>query len=134
MTYPFGKSSLEKRATLHPDLQKVVDEASKTYNFSILEGFRNQQEQDKDYAEGKSQKKWPDGKHNKYPSEATDLAPYDIEGIHWKDTVRFGVMIGHVQAAAIRVGVKIRCGLDWDMDGRSDNEKFKDLGHIELVR
>jgi hypothetical protein len=133
MTFFFGKHSLEQMATLDPNLQLVLNEAIKTYDFSILEGFRNKQAQDKAYAEGKSKEQWPNGKHNKYPSKATDLAPADKDGIPWKDSVRFGVMIGHIQSAALRLGIKIRCGLDWDMDGKSEDETFKDLGHIELV-
>lgn len=130
--YSFGKKSLEQIATCHPDLQKVLNEAIKTYDFSVLEGFRNEKDQNRAYAEGNSKKQWPNGEHNKYPSEAVDLIAYDKDGMPWKDDVRFGVLIGHIQSAAIRVGVKIRCGLDWDMDGKSEDEKFKDLGHIEL--
>lgn len=133
MSFSFGYSSIKQLETCHPLLQKVLNEAIKTYDFSVLEGFRNKEAQNKAYAEGKSKKQWPDGDHNKCPSEAADLIAYDKDGMPWNDEVRFGVLIGHIQSAAIRVGVKIRCGLDWDMDGKSEDEKFKDLGHIELV-
>lgn len=131
--FNFGYGSLKQLETCHPLLQKVLNEASKTANFTILCGHRNEADQNKAFRQGKSKKQWPDGDHNKLPSEAADVIAYDKDGMPWKDQVRFGVLIGHIQSAAIRLGIKIRCGLDWDMDGKSADETFKDLGHIELV-
>lgn len=129
----FGYSSLKQLDTCHPLLQKVLNEAIRTVDFTILEGFRNEEAQNRAFKEGKSKKQWPEGKHNQNPSKAVDIIPYPFTQEDWKDHIRFGVVIGHIQSAAVRLGVRIRCGLDWDMDGRSIDEKFKDLGHIELL-
>lgn len=129
----FGYGSLKQLDTCHPLLQKVLNEAIKTSDFTILEGYRGEAAQNKAFAEGKSKKKWPEGKHNEYPSKAVDIAPYPLAKEDWNDSVRFGVMIGHVQSAAKRLGIQIRWGGDWDQDGKTIDEKFRDLGHIELI-
>ncbi len=126
----FGYSSLKQLDTLHPDLKKVLLEAVKTSNFTILEGHRGEAAQNKAFDEGKSKKRWPEGNHNSLPSKAADCAPYPV---NWNDTARFFVMIGHIQSAAIRLGINIRVGADWDSDGNFIEETFPDLPHIELV-
>lgn len=132
--FHFGYGSLKQRDTLHPDLKKVLDEASKTFNFTILCGYRNEEDQNKAYKEGNSKVKWPDSRHNTYPSEAVDCVPYDKTGVPWKDVYRFARMMGHIEAAAIRVGVQIELGMDWDMDGDTVEHSFKDFPHVQLKR
>lgn len=127
--FHFGYGSLKHRDSLHPDLQRVLDEAIKTYNFSIICGHRNETDQNKAYAEGKSQKKWPESKHNSWPSRAADLAPFPVD---WNDRARFHVMMGHVESAAIRLGIAVRFGWDFNQNGK-DDDRFKDLPHVELV-
>lgn len=133
MAYSFGYGSLKQLDTCHPDLVKVLNEAIRTVDFTVVQGFRNEADQNKAFAEGNSKKKWPDGKHNQFPSRAVDITPYPFKQEDWKDQVRFGVVIGHIQSAAVRLGIRIRCGLDWDMDGKTIDETFKDFGHVELL-
>ena len=40
MTYKYGKRSLKNRETLHSDLQRLLDEVLKFYDFTILFGYR----------------------------------------------------------------------------------------------
>ena len=132
--YPFGKKSLEVRSQLHPDLQKVVDEASKTFNFSLICGHRNKEDQNKAFAEGNSKAQWPNSRHNSTPAEACDVAPYEKTGVPWKDLYRFARLMGHIEAAAVRVGVEIELGMDWDMDGNTIEHNFKDFPHFQLKK
>lgn len=130
----FGPASLAQRATLHPDLVRILDEAIKIVNFSIIEGFRGEELQNRDFAAGKSKLRWPNGKHNGKPSRAADLAPYPPD---WSEGelphARFAFLAGVIWAIADRLGIKIRWGADWDRNLDPRDETFLDWGHIELV-
>jgi peptidoglycan L-alanyl-D-glutamate endopeptidase CwlK len=126
----FGKTSKQRLAECHQDIQKVLLEAIKYTDFSVICGFRDKDAQDKAYAAGKSQVKWPNGKHNCYPSVAVDVAPYPIG---WNDTSRFYYLAGVIMTIAKQMEVKLRWGGDWDGDGIFKDERFPDLGHFELV-
>jgi peptidoglycan L-alanyl-D-glutamate endopeptidase CwlK len=41
----FGKDSLTKLSTCHPDLQKLFNEVIKHYDCTILEGHRSDEDQ-----------------------------------------------------------------------------------------
>lgn len=79
----FSNQSKKMLETLDPRLQKVCNSLIKWFDFKILQGHRNKEDQDKAYNEGKSKVKWPNGKHNANPSLAVDIAPYPID---WRDT------------------------------------------------
>lgn len=121
--FPFSKSSLEQRATLHPDLQKVVDEAAKEVNCTILCGHRNQEDQDRAFYERKSKLKWPKSRHNSTPSEAVDLCPFPV---NWNDIKAFKELAVKVKEAAENVNVEIEWGGDW--------VTFKDYPHFQLKK
>lgn len=128
--YSFGPASRKRLATLHPLLQKLLNELIKYYDFSILEGHRGKELQDKYFKEGLSEVQWPNGMHNHYPSLAVDIAPYPID---WEDTERFCHFMGYLQCLADQMGIAVRWGGDWDSDGRMLDENFRDYPHIELV-
>lgn len=131
----FGKASLAQRATLHPDLQKVLDEAIKTFDFSIHCSFRNKQDQDAAFASKASKVKWPNSRHNITPNtEAADCLPYPFKKEDWKDLSRFARMMGHLESAAVRLGIPVELGMDWDMDQSTIDESFRDYPHIQLKR
>ena len=48
----FSKSSLEKLATCHIDLQTLFNEVIKTFDCIVTEGYRNQEDQEKAFASG----------------------------------------------------------------------------------
>ncbi len=121
--YPFGKHSLEVRSTLHPDLVKVVDEVSKEINLTLLCGHRNQEDQDRAFAEGKSKLKWPNSRHNTTPSEAVDAAIYPV---NWNDIESFKKLGEVMKRCAAKVGVEIEHGGDW--------VHFKDWPHFQLKK
>ena len=127
----FGNTSKRRLATCDEDLQELFQEVVKFFDCSILEGHRGEETQNKYFDEGKSQVKWPNGKHNSSPSTALDAAPYPID---WDDTDRFYYFAGFVKGVAFNIGIPIRWGGDWDDDTDVKETKFKDLVHFELMR
>lgn len=121
-------------ATCDPRLQNLCEFVAKYWSFSVLDGHRDQKAQDLAYSEGKSQLKWPNGKHNSYPSLAVDLAPTPLTPglrVDWSDTERFLAFADFVTGAARRQRIALRWGGDWDGDPASLN-RFNDLVHFEL--
>lgn len=136
----FSNTSLDKLATCDHRLQIVCNDAIEIVDFTVLEGHRGKEAQDKAFAEGRSKKRWPDGNHNALPSKAVDLIPY-IAAVKtkydWEDYIAFGRLMGVIQACAHRRGIKLRFGLDWDGDfssvNRDPTESFLDAPHVEVV-
>ena len=134
----FSAISEYNLATTAPLLQKLLKEAirvaPKHLDFAVTCGHRDERAQNEAYAKGTSTKRWPNSKHNQMPSLAVDIRPaLPFEAKDWQDKIRFGRIIGFIECVAAELGIKIRCGLDWDMDGRSIDETFPDLPHIELA-
>lgn len=136
----FGNRSKANLDTADPRLQRVCYRALSygVMDFSVIEGHRTIEKQQKLYAEGKSQidgitRK---GKHNENPSLAVDLLPYPhkINGVNvWEDKQRFSVLAGLILAAAAEEGVTLRWGGDWDGDGNNADSSFHDMPHFELA-
>lgn len=138
MAYRFGKRSEYHLRTVHPDLQRVIRRALTLSHcdFGVLDGFRDEEKQNAyfDARPQRSKVRWPDGRHNSYPSEAADLGPW-IEGdVPWNDSRYWYMLAGAMHAAAKIEGVAIRWGGDWDGDGDLSDQRFNDLGHFELAR
>lgn|SRR4030065_2520070 len=128
--YPFGKESKDRLETCDPRLQDLMNEVSKYFNCSIVCGHRDQHDQNKAVAEGKSKTPWPESKHNTLPSKAVDTMPYPID---WNDTNRIYMFVGIVRGIAALKGIPIRCGADWDGDMQIKDQTFHDLPHFELI-
>lgn len=133
-----SKASLDKLSTCHPDLQFLVMELAEVFPVQVVYGHRNEVDQNKAFAEGKSQKQWPNSKHNSQPSMAVDLAPLEFDtgkaSIDWKDRERFCYMAGYVMAFAHARGIKLRSGIDWDQDTELKDEKgLRDYPHLEKM-
>ena len=126
----FGEKSARALATCHPDLIRLFTEVVKRYDCAVLEGHRNEADQNKAFDDGLSEKQWPDGKHNKLPSDALDASPYPID---WKDKERFYHFAGYVLGVADQLGITIRWGGDWDRDKDFKDQRFQDLVHFERV-
>lgn len=126
----FSNNSKRALATCDIRLQEVMTEAIKHIDFMVLEGHRGKEAQDKAFRTGMSKVRWPNGKHNKNPSLAVDIAPYPIK---WGDTERFVYFAGIIKGIGIMMGVKLRWGGDWDQDTQVTDERFRDYGHFELV-
>ena len=117
----FGKRSRSNLATCHADIQKVLNEAIKYFDFSVICGYRGKKAQNEAYKKGFSKLKFPLGKHNKKPSLAVDLAPYPID---WKDNLRFAFMAGVIMTIADQMGIELEWGGHW--------KSFKDYPHFQL--
>ena len=129
--YSFGSTSQERLEQLDIRLQDILKEAIKFYDFSIITGYRNKEEQEKMFNQGKSKLRYPKSKHNQNPSKAVDIAPYPID---WNDTNRFVYLAAIIQYIAFSKGVKIRWGGNSDMDNDIiKDQTFNDLLHFEIV-
>ena len=126
----FSKRSLDRLATCHPDLIRVFTEVVKHFDCTVICGHRGQVEQDRAFAEGKSQHKWPNGNHNASPSLAVDVGPYTID---WDDRERMVLFAGYVLGTAQQMGVPLRWGGNWKMDWNIKENRFDDLTHFELL-
>jgi hypothetical protein len=117
----FGKTSKERLATCHPDIQRLMNEVIKRVDITILCGHRGEVEQNAAFKNHTSQLKWPRGKHNKTPALAVDIAPYPVD---WDDEPGFYSLAVIVKCIAMELKIPIKWGGDW--------ESFKDLPHYEL--
>ncbi|MCC2615948.1 M15 family peptidase [Aestuariibacter halophilus] len=138
----YSRTSRDRLATCHEDLQLIFNELIGMVDHSILCGHRGKEEQNQAYAENKSRVKWPDGKHNEYPSLAVDAAPYFIElgNVDWNDLIALACFAGQVIMMARRlydegeISHLVRWGGDWDRDGRNADQEFNDFVHFELIK
>jgi hypothetical protein len=122
--FKFSRSSLAKLETCHPDLIRLMEAAIKSspMDFSIICGYRGEEEQKRAHDDGKSFLKFPESKHNKKPSMAVDIAPYPID---WDNIKRFIKLSEHIKQTAKDLNISIWYGGDW--------KSLKDSPHYELV-
>lgn len=121
--------SQERLQQCDPRLTRIFITVSEVIPCIVLEGHRNQQAQDADFAAGKTQLKWPHGKHNALPSLAVDAAPTPLD---WHDRERFSLFAGYVLGVAASQGVTLRWGGDWNRDFKVADNHFDDLVHFEI--
>jgi len=126
----FSKQSLYRLKTCHKDLQKLFEKVIKHRDCVVLCGFRPELEQNEAFRTGVSKVKWPDSKHNSNPSRAIDVAPYPI---NWSDRDAFINFAGFVAGVASQMGIKIRCGIDFNQDLNFKNDSLFDGPHFELA-
>jgi peptidoglycan L-alanyl-D-glutamate endopeptidase CwlK len=105
-------------------------------DIAIIDGHRNETRQN-EYFNARPQRskvQWPNGKHNTFPSDAADIAPWVNGSIPWDDSRYWYTLAGVVMAAAAVEGVELRAGYDWDGDTDVTDQSFHDLGHFERKR
>ena len=125
----FGKKSRERLSSCDEDLIALFNEVVKYFDCSVLEGYRGKELQNKYFKEGTSKLKYPDGRHNKKPSNAVDVVPYPIS---WEDRERMTYFAGFVKGVAYQMGIPIRWGGDWNCNNNLKDNNFDDLPHFEL--
>lgn len=134
----FSQTSLKNLEQVHPVLQAILNIAIQYMDFTVLDGFRSEEEQNRYYEEGTSKVRWPDSKHNKSPSHAVDVAPWPID---WSNEERFYYVCGFIMGVGelylwsqgLSNQITLRYGGDWDRDSEVKDQTFMDLGHIELI-
>jgi len=130
--YRYGKTSKARLKTCHPDVVKICNNLIKIMDVTVLEGVRSKDAQKEYVRTGRS--KTLNSKHLKQSdgfSHAVDLAPFPID---WADKDRFIYMQGMVRGIASQLNIKIRSGIDWDVDGHIKDHTFFDGPHFELVK
>jgi peptidoglycan L-alanyl-D-glutamate endopeptidase CwlK len=133
----FSQTSFNRLSTCHIDLQVIFYEIVRYFDCTILEGHRNEADQEKAFAAGNTKLHYPHGKHNQNPSMAVDVAPWPIPD--WSKTSDFAYFGGFVMGIAQRlfdegkISHKVRYGGDWSINNRLSDESFKDLVHFELI-
>lgn len=133
----FSQESFSKLSTCHPDLQALFYEVIKYFDCTIIEGYRNQAEQEQAFKDGDSKLHFPFGKHNSQPSMAVDVSPYPL---NFKDTALYVWFGGYVQGIAQKLKDEgkmehsVRWGGGWDGLGKINTpHMLNDLVHYELM-
>lgn len=153
--YSFSTRSMRNLKTAHPLLQDISKEVIKYVDFTVITGHRSEEEQNALYPKY-TKVRWPNGKHNTYPSTAIDVAPYvppfgvihgdanqveSIMQLTGKSKAQVNSFIEKAYARLIGIfegvayakfGTTLRLGIDWDHDFNTLDQTFHDLGHIEL--
>ena len=133
----FNQESFSKLSTCHADLQALFYEVIKYVDCTIIEGHRNQIEQDKAFAEGHTKLQWPDGKHNASPSLAVDATIYPVNFDNVKLCLWFaGYVMGIAQKLKDegKMTHSIRWGGSWEgLAELNTAGMLDDLVHFELI-
>lgn len=141
----WGPNSLKVRATIDDRLALVMDFVlTVVADVSLISGLRDEAEQDKLVAEGKSQVRFPNSKHNRLPKAyAVDFQPYPMPNVNATDPAKrekarkelwasLAYVAGAARVYAYANGFRLKWGGDWDMDGDLTDNNFDDLFHLEL--
>ena len=134
----FSESSKLRLNTCHQDLRVLFAHIIIDFDNTVVWGFRGEKDQNKAFAEGNSTLKWPNSKHNRMPSWAVDVAPYEKTGIDWgyNQALYFAGYVIGMADYLYRVGIishRIVSGIDWNKDNDINDTKFKDPLHFEII-
>ena len=146
--YTFGKSSQSNLDSCHVDIQKILNEAIKIVDFSIIEGLREDARQVELFNDGKSQLNGVSSRSKHQDngsglSMAVDIMPY-YKGFNSFTNESgpkfFYYLAGHIIAIADKlyrdgtISHKLRWGGNWDSDmDLFQDSNFFDLPHFELT-
>lgn len=126
----FSAVSKARLAAAHPLLQKLMNEAIKEYDFTILQSQRGRADQELAFKLKRTKVHFGNSAHNWAPAIALDIAPFPV---NWNNVKRFrDLQMGVIKPLAAKLDIPIRLGCDWDRDGDTADEKFVDWPHVEL--
>ena len=133
--YHFSSKSKEQLRNCDKKLQNLFSEVIKHWDCTIISGYRGEDAQNELHRRGLSQLRFPQSKHNAYPSYAVDVAPYYAGvGIPWNDHYAFCYFAGFVLGTAKSMGIGLRWGGDFDQNYRPrEKDQFFDAVHYELI-
>jgi signal peptidase I len=130
----FSKTSLDRLATVHPDLQTLFHKVIESWDCTIVSGFRTDEEQQELYARGRTEDgdivTYKDGivKKSKHQSGlAVDAVPYP--SLYTNEAIMrdFGEYVLDVAVDLKKAGL-IDSYITWGGHWR----KFKDYPHFEI--
>lgn len=127
--FRFSQRSLNNLKGVHSDLVKVVRRALEIseLDFTVIEGVRTKERQAQLFKQGVT--KTMNSRH--LTGHAVDIVPYPVD---WNDLEKFGKLAKAMFQASKELKIPIRWGGDWNRNGRSDDEKFYDGPHFELLK
>lgn len=114
----------------HPLIIKLFTEVAKHISIQILDARRGRAAQELAFRQGHSEVHFGDSAHNWVPAVAVDVVPLPL---NWNSAQPF-IDLGQkfVLPIAKQMGIKIRWGADFNMNGNYTDDHFKDLPHYEL--
>ena len=136
MTYQLSARSLKSLEGVDPKLVSVVKRAIQitSQDFVVIEGLRTQARQDELWAQGRTKPgpivTWTKDASSHGTGRAVDICPYPVD---WNDLKKFDAIYVAMMAAAEELGVRLRYGGDWDMDGKLREKGESDSPHFELA-
>lgn len=134
----WSEKSINNLNTLDPDLRILCNTMLQIHDCSILWGYRDAETQNEMYDKGWSKLRFPESNHNKYFSEAVDLAPY-LDGKDPYGDVGYtkyfaGLVLGTASMLyqMNEMKRKIRWGGSWSVERKHKFASFFDVYHFEL--
>ena len=124
----FSARSTSNLESCHQDLQTVMNHAIKKVDFTVIEGYRGEERQNKAYDDGFSKLRYPHSKHNQRPSMACDIIPYPFKG--WKDEDGFTRCAYYILGVADML--KEYGAIEHEVVWGGDWASFPDSPHFEL--
>ncbi len=130
----WGANSKRHYDTLDPRLQRIMDRVlHEVADISITCGFRGEADQNRLFDERKSRVRFPQSKHNNYPSVAVDFQPWPYPEREEKLWAALAYVAGRAVEIGIEEGIALRWGGDWNCNGDLTDQHFDDLFHLEIV-
>ena len=119
-----GRRSLRNLQGVDPRLQSIINLAMfrGRVDFTITEGLRTQERQEKLFKEGKSQLDGVNKKSKHQSGMAIDFIPYPFRG--WEDIEAFKKVGNELKECAYLLGYHATYGGDW--------KSFKDYPHLQI--
>ncbi|MBU2051505.1 MAG: hypothetical protein KKH61_21350 [Gammaproteobacteria bacterium] len=132
----FSRRSLLALSQAHPMLQQLMRAAIEKFDFVVTDSARGRVEQERAFKNGYSKARFGQSAHNYAPSIALDIYPYPIDFSPENDK-KFREQLHVLQLEVIKpaaksLGIPIRQGIDWNMNGNLTDDKWDDLPHVEL--
>lgn len=139
----WSTSSQNKLNECDPNIIIFANEVLRVHDCSVIWGYRDEDTQNEFFHAKKSTKKFPYSKHNRYPSDAIDLAPYvpALGGITWDTEYSLyfcGLALGIADQLYFnnKIEYPIRAGVNWSTNRQQNfkTNKFRDTYHFEIYR
>jgi len=129
----WGKSSAKHRQSIDWRLNAVSTQVLKLRDHSIIQGHRNETDQNAAFDADTSKLRWPDSKHNSIPCTALDMQPHPMPKSKQRLRENLAYLAGLYIALGSTMELNLRWGGSWNGSGEIENNKFFDGFHIEIV-